>query len=425
MSHFLQVYEYQRLKVDKTHFTDAHFQQLAEYKTKASHCPYFDIFHKEIRFCNYVGVIKIGDLTIEVLPKVDKYSLNREEADKSLWQAVLIKMLWTALGVEAQATTHAELNLQRHRVLDAYLQLFLQEVRGLCRAGLIKQYRRQQGNQLALRGRLVIAQHIAQNSTHAERFYTEHSVYDRDNRYNRILYKALLVVQKISRQSSWSNACGALLLDFPECSDIAIDETLFERLRYDRKTARYRTAIELARIILLQYHPDVSGGNASILAIMFDMNLLWERYIYAMLRRADCRVDAQTNKRFWRQWNSRQTASLRPDLVVEKAGQRFVLDTKWKYQSDVSMQDLRQMYAYSHYFNARQVYLVYPDPSIGDCPVRIEAGAFSDPQNSRLDSDRFCGLLFVDILSNDRRLNYAIGKEMLAQIEITPTNPLP
>ena len=74
-----------------------------------------------------------------------------------------------------------------------------------------------------------------------------------------------------------------LLEFFPECKSVKVSEKLFQRLVYSRKTERYRQAIELARIILLNYHPDLKGGSYNILAIMLDMNHLWESYIYYVL----------------------------------------------------------------------------------------------------------------------------------------------
>jgi len=76
-----------------------------------------------------------------------------------------------------------------------------------------------------------------------------------------------------------SSRLGALLLNFPEMSGIKITDALFEKLPFDRKTESYKNAIEIARLILLNYHPDVSTGQHDVLALMFDMNILWEQFV--------------------------------------------------------------------------------------------------------------------------------------------------
>jgi 5-methylcytosine-specific restriction enzyme subunit McrC len=423
-SNIIQVYEYGTLRIDtgygndnKLIFTETHFKALSRYLSENKNCGYYELFHRSIRFKNYVGVIKVGDLTIEVLPKCDRYDT---EDEKTTWQRVLIEMLTISLKVEAKITTMADISIKQHSVLETYLNIFLNETAALVHQGLVKKYRTNESNQNALKGKLQIHKQVTINIVHAERFYVSHTVYDRDNIYNAILYQAMLCIRKMSSSLSLTKRTELLLLDFPECASISINHKLFERLRFDRKTERYKTAINLAKIILMNYHPDIKGGKNDILAIMFDMNLLWENYIYYMLKKnsnGEFTVKGQSKKYFWKpEEGSRVT--LRPDIVIERdveSGGNIVLDTKWKYQSDVSVQDLRQMYAYGKYFDSRQAYLVYPEKSKTIEFVRKEKGGFYEPGKGDLISKQSCGLLFVDLLK-DKRLNNEVGKKILSSV---------
>jgi len=430
----IQVYEYDTIKVDVDYgngkevvFNESHFTALSQYLTENSNCGYYELLNKRVRFKNYVGVIKVGDLTIEVLPKCDRYD---SEQDKNTWQNVLIEMLAISMQVEAKTTTHADIHIRQHTVLETYLNIFLNETAALIHHGLVKKYRTDESNQNALKGKLQIHKHITTNIVHAERFYVSHQVYDRDNVYNSILCQTLQCIRNISASISLTKRCESLLLNFPECKSVVINEKLFERLGYDRKTERYKTAISLARIILMNYHPDIKGGRNNILAIMFDMNLLWENYVYYIIKRAIRKeetvysIKAQRKKLFWKHedsWNIR----LKPDIVIsdENTGKTFVLDTKWKYQSKISVEDVRQMFAYGKYFNSNQSYLVYPDKSDDiKSKVKKKKGYFyhTDIIEEKLNEENGCGLLFVDLLKSDNEksvLNKEIGHDILNEIK--------
>ncbi len=412
----ISVYEYGFLQVGESYnnieFTETLYKELAKYLTANKNCGYYSLLYNKIRFANYVGVIKVGDVTIEILPKIEK-----AEGDEKTWRNALIKMLYISLQVEASTTTLANINVNQQSVLTTYVNLFLTETETLLHKGLIKKYRKEQGNKNALKGKLVFSKHITQNLTHAERFYVEYNDYNRDNIYNFILQAATECIIKIDPSFYLTNKAKSLLNLLPECSSVKISETLFSKLKFDRKTDGYKTAIELARIILLNYHPDVKSGSNNILAIMFDMNLLWENYMYYMLKRAGyekgVEVSGQQKMLFWHHqedWDLK----LKPDLVLSKGDTNIVIDTKWKYDSQISIQDVRQIYAYGDYFSASKNYLMYPD-KLTKGEIKVSEGTFYETQSDDEFKDKTCSLMYVDIMSDDS-LNMEIGTSILTKL---------
>lgn len=423
----IQVFEYGWLTVGHRYeciqtgkeieFKKQHLDTLSRYLTYTKACPYYSLYFNRVRFCNYVGVIKVGNLTIEVLPKADK---NNE--DKKIWQNVLLQMLSISLKVKARTTTNANILIRKQSLLETYLHYFMDETESLLHQGLTKKYRKTEGNLTTLKGKLLINDQISKNIVHAERFFASYQVYDRNNIYNGILQETLKCIYLINTSESISKRCSSLLLNFPECAKLKFTEKLFHRLKYDRKTERYKKAIELARIIILNYHPDIKGGSNHILAIMFDMNLLWETYIYHSLQKAAVNrgnqelVSPQAQKPFWKNKTANRNLRLKPDIVIRKPNANngesaVVIDTKWKYESGVSSQDIRQMYAYGRYFGALNNYLLYPGNLCDKEKVKIQEGNFYCPEQSSLD-DLSCGIMFVDLLSEEK-LNSKIGEQIL------------
>jgi 5-methylcytosine-specific restriction enzyme subunit McrC len=415
------VYEYDYLyvgqEVNGVKYSGALHTKLAQYLTQNPRCGYYTLYFNKIRFCNYVGAIQVDGITIEVLPKTD-----REGASKESWQKVLIEMLHISMQVEAKTTTLANIEVREISVLETYLRLFLAESQKLLHTGLVKKYRAQSGNQNTMRGKLLISQHVTKNIVHAERFYVSYQIYDRDNIYNQIILEALKCIQTLGISLPTTQWCNQLMLDFPECSDIVVSEDMFSRLSYDRKTARYETAINLARIILLNYHPDVKGGSNSILAIMFDMNRLWENYIYVMLKKANnlrgdnVQINRQVRQPFW-QHEDGWSIGLVPDIVIKKGNENIIIDTKWKFRKDASVEDVRQLYAYGKYFSAKRRYLLYPEKrDTGVVKSRYYNELNYGTGKRDISEDEHCDLLFEDILTPEYKLDYAIGGKILDHV---------
>lgn len=361
----IKVYEHESLKVDKETFKEKHLELLSKFLgEKVGEDAPFSLIHNGVKFKQFVGVISVGDLQIEVLPKADK---NAGEHEKEVWESHLIEMLKVVYKLKVKLPSKADQHVKRSPVLDVFLNRFMDEMERLMHIGLVKTYRRVEDNRNALKGRLVMSKHIIKNMVHQERFYVEYTTYDRNHIFNRLLYKALRVIPDISTRSYTHNRAKTLMFEFPKLNDVVVTDALFSRLSYDRKTENYREAIELAKLILLNYMPNLAyqRGN-NVIALMFDMNKLWEEYVFIMLKRRikDYTVLAQDSKLFWR--SSKGRKPIRPDIVVMKEEKCVaVLDTKWKCpdNSSPSDADLKQMYVYHDYWKTDRTALVYPSDS--------------------------------------------------------------
>src|SRR5262249_29872384 len=160
------------------------------------------------------------------------------------------------------------------------------EVRALLHHGLVRKYQQLTGNLTVLKGRLLFNRHIAENLVHRERFFTGYIHYDRNNRFNQILHLAVRIVSTSARSSAVRGAADEFLVWMEGSDDKPVSAATFGRLRFDRNTERYRPAMALAKMIILNYQPDVRAGGNDVLAILFDMNELFEEYVLRQLKRA-------------------------------------------------------------------------------------------------------------------------------------------
>lgn len=355
----ITVFEHEKLFVNQgeTYLTEGQHQALETYY--GNYSPFFTLIRNGVQFCEYVGVLQVGSTTIEVLPKTDRSD------DKAKWQNLLVNMIRSVWGFPVKESGVSDLKLKRNSVLDLYFELFIDEIEQLVRRGLIKKYVRQERNSNVLKGKLVFSKHLSQNLVHKERFYIETARYTHDHQWHQILFAALNVVSQLNRNPLLASRIGSLMLGFPPQSRFSVNSQVFDRLQYDRKTISYKKAIDIAELLLLNYHPDISLGKRNVLSLMFDINTLWEKFIVGLLKKSltEFTVSGQVSKKFWK-GDSSISSFMRPDIVLSHRDKSYtiILDTKWKniQGKGPSPDDLRQMYVYHEYFDAHKVALVYP-----------------------------------------------------------------
>jgi 5-methylcytosine-specific restriction enzyme subunit McrC len=396
-SKHITVFEHQVIKlnqeIDGVLFDSTRLKGLQSYYGENG-VPYYSLIHNGVRFNEFVGVIQVGETIIEVLPKADN-SLNGSN-EKKRWRDILIDMLFAVGIFDIHSPSNSSLKLKSNSILDLYFELFIKEVEYLLHNGLVKQYRKKEGNVTALKGNILFGKHIQQNITHQERFYVRYSTYDVEHNLHSILFKTIKLLKQINTNVELHSRIGALLLHFPEMPEIKVSESTFEKIVFNRKTQSYKKAIEISKLLLLKYHPDISKGRNNVLALMFDMNKLWEQFVFISIRRhkeKQITITAQTSKYFWKP-ESGYRSKIRPDIVINLDKDNcVVLDTKWKNLNgyNPSPDDLRQMYVYHEYYNAKRVALIYPGSNTSK-----STGIYLDPKTSK-EIDKECSVISLTV----------------------------
>jgi 5-methylcytosine-specific restriction enzyme subunit McrC len=389
----IDVFEHGRLLIGEKGFKQSHWDAFVKLNTVHNN-EYFDVLHNGLRFKQYVGVIQVDGLLVHIHPKADKDDSN----DK--WKDILLQMLKACGKVKAQTAGNAHLKKQHINLLEVYFEYFLKEVDQLIHAGLVKKYRTETSNVKALKGKLDFAGNIRHNLIHKERFYTAHQIYDANHKLHQVLAHALDIVGQFTRATRLNDKCRRTQLAFPEVDNIKPSLQLLESIKINRKTAPYERALELAKLIILNYSPDINHGQQKMIALLFDMNVLWEEYVLRALKKHALKhpeemlgVTGQESKTFY---GSQRT--IRPDIVLKKGGETIIIDTKWKRPNNnsASIEDLRQMYTYGRFWKTNKLVLLYPG-------LGFDSGYLPYPNPNDHDFDfHQCKTLFVNILEGDK-----------------------
>ncbi|NRB53887.1 MAG: hypothetical protein HRU41_39930 [Saprospiraceae bacterium] len=397
----IRVFEHQVLRVgervDEVIFGVADFEALVQW-VEGRDCPYLKIEHKAVRFRNYVGVIQCNSLCIEILPKLDRWLASTDAI-----QDCLVQMLKVSRFLKIDTLKSVSISLKALPLIDLFWKFYLEEVAKLLQEGLLRSYRRDQGWKPHLKGKLDLSKQLRHPQL-VKGFYTQATTYDYDHPLNAVLYGALLVLRGLPLSPANQILLGQVLNRFPKLTYSTDHIRLLDSMHLDWKMKRYRDALFLAKMILRDNSPDSRAGGHQGVALIFDMNVLFESYIYQLLVRAKpekARISYQEQRFFWLK------RSIRPDIVCQWRDKRIVMDTKWKIlpTGQPPMEDLRQMYVYNRYFRAAKGVLLYPRLGLNESITAPFHGVGSSVDHG------ICEVRFLDLVSNGQ-LNLDIGKAL-------------
>lgn len=366
-----------------------------------------------LRVKNYVGVIYTPYGMLEILPKCfDVKNLNREKQNhntpklgqiidrekgedkpykienftnqqgeffkiKNLdlidplecSRAFLIKCLQYFLPRSKQAN-HAFLQNSKVPLFDIFIQMFCQEFQELCNKGIYRHYVEVEENRFYLKGKLLFNQQNRYNFIHKERFFTASDEYLLDTPQNRLIKTTLEFLKNKATSYSVSNqVLQALEIfgDVPRSKDYYLD---FKSCVNSRHFSHYDEILQWCKIFLDGESFDFYGGSNRVYALLFPMELLFEKYVASMLKQSnrgkDFLVQAQKSNQFLLEKNNKKFFQMRIDLYIKTNGKAIVADTKWKQLNQsldggVSQGDLYQLFAYALYHEVNEVWLIYPE----------------------------------------------------------------
>jgi len=354
-----------------------------------------------VQVCGFVGVIRAPNgFQIEVLPKVGRAIGGGAKEARQL----LIEMLCCLQGFRHVQTDSAKVSAARMPLLEVFIAEFLRTVESIVKRGLSSDYSRRRDNLFALRGKLVIAPHLRQNLSRADRFFTEHDEFSTDRPENRLLHSALqsvLLVSHSQRNYRLARALEFAFADVPTSINPGLD---FQRVRVDRGTNHYSDAIAWARLILEDYSPLAGRGSHGAPSLLFPMESVFEAFVAKHLSNQLVRplvLKTQTGSKCLVRHLGQQWFRLKPDCVIFDTGNPLlVLDTKWKLldkrrsgraeKYGLAESDFYQMHAYGHSYlqGNGEVILVYPKTDLMNEPFPVFQ--FPDSAGMRLWVVPFC-----------------------------------
>ncbi|NUN13339.1 MAG: McrC family protein [Myxococcales bacterium] len=341
----------------------------------------FDWFEGYARTTQWVGVVQVPGVQVEILPKIDALAGADATADSedAQYQARrnLLYMLSVSGDVPVRSRDVARLATRQAPLSETLAALFADRLRQELLRGPERGYQRHEANLRSFKGKLLVPRQVLRNAAHRERFYCGFDEFTDDTIMNRIFRASCRALLEVTRTPATQDVLRHCLLLLDGVTDVGVQDADFGRITINRQNERFADVLRFCRLLLAGWTPTVQAGGTQMFSLLFDMNKVFERFIAAFLCRhvaprfagVDIFPHAGHHKRYlMEESDGLGVLRLEPDILVEgPEGRRLVMDTKWKLLSPsrrgrggVAESDLYQLCAYTRRYGCARSVLLYP-----------------------------------------------------------------
>ena len=337
----------------------------------------FTWYDDHVKAMQWVGVIQLGRVQVEILPKID----DQDDDSGSHWGQArqnLLYMLAVAGDIPVRFRDIARLTVRKAPLNETLSAIFARHLLAELLRGSERSYISQEKNLRTFKGRLVINRHVLHNSGHRERFYCRFDEFSDDTVMNRVFKATCKILLTTTTTPATQDSLRHCLLVLDGVRDELITEKHFRQVQFTRQNDRFLEIFNFCRLIHSGLSPNASAGGERTYSLLFDMNAVFERFIAAFIKKQVMKrlpgyelfPQARHNRRYLLQSSTgKGVLQMAPDILIrDPAGKHLVIDTKWKRlkptstgnQGNVSSGDLYQLYAYTHRYDCHQSFLLYP-----------------------------------------------------------------
>ncbi len=334
----------------------------------------------DIRTTSWIGVLRLSNVTIRIRPKYAGNELG------------VLRMLSYASGYEALRPTDAARSLsdQGADLFDLIAFLLGQEVNVISREGVIHDYTVEEASLPALRGTLRFREQLTRRFGQLDQIECRYDEFHADVLDNRLLRAGISTGVGLSRDHCVKRLMRRFDMMLAELCEVGPFDPSFyrERLHYTRRNERYRSAHELALLLLESSGVDdlYRQDKTKSFAFLLDMNVIFEAFVTRLIEDAftasSWKANSQQRDRTVIRDRStgRNYSAIIPDVVLDNGHDRVPFDCKYKLYGSakkISSADIYQtfLYAYaiSKFDDSRRAGVIYPSTHTSTAP-HLEVG---------------------------------------------------
>ncbi len=377
----LELFEWEK-GTQKSPFSESDLRILKKFNDhiqKAEKSDALTVTYGKIYTYSYVGVIQIGKKRIEILPKLFNPDLNRsintlskEERERLVKNAR--KNLFSLLSFAGIIPYYKSGISQYGKEQDFFeflIALFLTDLETVMGHHFHHEYISQSEDLPHLKGKLNFQQQVEKLPSQLHTFSCTYDEFSIDNPLNRLIKATLKRIQELCKNEDNKKRAFNFYSLMHEIQDEVILPSYGMKLHFNRLNEIFKGIVEFCFMILFGSTYSVEEGPQSYYALIFDMNLVFEKYITKLLRHSlqEYTFHYQEGIHLASDYHLdfeyvRNRKRLIPDIIVrEQEVSIAIIDTKYKLDLSrgyISNADTYQMMAYCVANESDKALLLYP-----------------------------------------------------------------
>lgn len=322
--------------------------------------PVFKWGYKKLVAQHWVGTISLKNLNIEILPKLYGHVSTDE------LRMVLMRMIIISHQKPSVREIPGMVQMKKNSLIEMLIDTFLNHLEKYSKEGLQHSYKKIDQNINRVKGRILFGKQFSKNVLEPTKFWCRFSKFTNDNEINRFLKLCLIQMCNISSDNQNKRRIKYLLPVFDDIATIKKEKVLSKPIVFNSINHRAEEVYRYGFLFLNNIFSTLSAGNTSINMMLFNMNDLYELFIYRVTKMIfgnNTIYQMRGNYLLERDSDAKRYVGLRPDITIKRtSGMLDIIDTKWKIPKNfVKETDAYQMNAYSSSIkNVEKIILLYP-----------------------------------------------------------------
>jgi len=315
-----------------------------------------------------VGVIRIGEVTIQILPKLFRDHLTRER--RTIARNLLIMLSYSDIPfVSSDITLMEEEDLD---MLELFIRIFAERLLRLLSRSQHRLYLQQHKTLRFIKGQIQVQQYW--NPAKLDQIPCNYKELTQDTLLNRIFRYCATLMSRHTQNDDTKENLKRILQILEPVTYTQVTASDAKSIILNRLSSQFAPYLRFCEIYLRHSTISLQASHVEVFSLLIPMEKVFEQFIAGVLAENNALIPeggivlTQDHAGYLAQTpEGRGVFKLIPDIVIDHPRIPVIIDTKYKLLDEedsrkgVKQSDMYQMFAYGAKRQVPALMLLYPD----------------------------------------------------------------